>query len=147
MTPRTRRNIMTIAALAVVISVAAIHVLRPSPPIEERALVGSDISDLVTGREADGENADGLRFNIWFAADGRLEAAIDPTYASLKPGALGQAPERDFGRWSVEDDQLCLRWRRWDDGAPVCYSLTRTADGFRSYRDGKFISQFTLAGD
>ena len=42
---------------------------------------------------------------------------------------------RDRGRWWVKDDSLCVAWKNWTDGEPVCGAITQEGDWFFSQNE------------
>lgn len=62
------------------------------------------------------------RHEIWkFNSNGTLTGS----YSQTDAGSVAYTHEgNDRGRWTVENNSLCITWRKWDDGRKRCYELT-----------------------
>ena len=87
-------------------------------------LSGQQISDLVAGATVEIDTPAGTKLPVRYTQDGRLSGeARDLAWY------LGSAS--DTGRWWVDADQLCHKWRRWFNAEPQCMRLSREGRLFR----------------
>lgn len=53
--------------------------------------------------------------------------------------------EKNEGLWQVEEDQLCIKFKRWGYGDEVCYDVFKAGDEYRQYTtNGVLTSRFTV---
>lgn len=64
----------------------------------------------------------GGEFPLNYRAGGR----VDGDGEALGIGRWVQP--NDTGRWWIDGNQLCQQFETWYDGAPMCFTLTRTGD-------------------
>lgn len=107
------RNWAVAAAAALCLSAAA------APP-QEKPLSGAQIRAAISGKYVTDEHHWGHRYH----ADGRLERS--------------QSGRLLAGRWSVQDDRLCLLQPEISKVEPVCYRVFRSGDELQ-YRDDRYV--------
>lgn len=64
---------------------------------------------------------------VSFRANGTMSGT-----ASAQPASFNSSPasEKDIGRWQIQDDRLCQRWRNWLSGETFCVHISRTGETF-----------------
>lgn len=139
------RNASIIAG-AFVIATVGYWVSQGEAPPAAKVLSGADAGALVSGRTLNGVSAAGNAFMIVFSTDGVVEADVFPGDGGAEPAMTGETPITQRGAWWVEADRLCVRWRRWNDQAPVCYAIEAVEGGYRASLDGAVESEFTVLG-
>lgn len=73
---------------------------------------------------------------ILFSRDGKLSGRFTDVGYELG----------DTGKWSVEGDRLCTRWRNWDGGRKRCFTIFGIRDAFAaSGSDGLLGGRFKLS--
>ena len=104
------RALLLAAALAV-----------PALPVaaESVSLAGDELREAITGKTVY-LNISGFELPIRYLANGRMRGKMGAITASFSRGDGSQ----DSGKWWVENDQLCQKWRVWMNGEQFCYKLT-----------------------
>ncbi|HEX9715234.1 MAG TPA: pentapeptide repeat-containing protein [Desulfurivibrionaceae bacterium] len=73
------------------------------------------------------------------------EVAVIEMYANGKMYAVKSKTEKNEGKWSTEEDKLCLQFRRWGFGEELCYTVFRKGEEYNLYTDtGLKSSYFTI---
>lgn len=73
------------------------------------------------------------------------ETAVIEMYANGKMYAVKSKTEKNEGKWSTEEDKLCLQFRRWGFGEELCYTVFRKGEEYNLYTDtGLKSSYFTI---
>lgn len=50
------------------------------------------------------------------------------------------------GTWAIEEDTLCMKFKRWGGGDELCYSVYKVGEEYQQYTStGLLISRFTVA--
>jgi Bacterial SH3 domain len=106
-------------AAAACLCVAAVAEAEPSP------LSGKEISDLVAGATIEIDAPLGFKVPLRYTRDGQVFGEAS-TALSLILGAAS-----DTGRWWVEPNQICHKWKIWFSGYPQCFRMTK--EGQRYY--------------
>lgn len=53
--------------------------------------------------------------------------------------------EKNEGTWQIEEDQLCIKFRRWGYGDEVCHDVFKVGDEYRQYTaSGVLTNRFTV---
>ncbi len=66
-------------------------------------------------------------------------------YANGKMYAVKSKTEKNEGKWSTENDRLCLQFRRWGFGDRICYDVFRKGEEYDLYTEsGLKSSYFTI---
>jgi hypothetical protein len=73
----------------------------------------------------------GFELPIRYMGNGRMSGSMGTVAATLSMGD----PASDYGRWWIEDNQLCQRWTSWLEGQTHCYRLTRKGNSVQWFRD------------
>lgn len=89
-------------------------------PIQEKPLNGAQVRAAISGKYVTDEHHWGHRYH----ADGRLERA--------------ENGRRRSGRWSVQDNRLCLLRPEISKDQPVCYLVYRKGNELE-YRDDRYV--------
>jgi hypothetical protein len=100
-------------AAAACLCVTAIAEAEPS------LLSGQEISDLVAGATVDIDAPLGFKVRLRYTRDGRVFGETSTALVLI----LGAAS--DSGRWWVEPDQLCHKWKIWFNDYPQCFRMSR----------------------
>jgi hypothetical protein len=67
-------------------------------------------------------------------------------YGNGKLYAVKSKTEKNDGRWAVEDDQLCIQFKRWGYGDKICYAVTRDGSSYKLItKTGLESAYFTVA--
>lgn len=98
---------------------AACLAATAAPP-EEKPLSGAQIRTAISGKYVTDEHHWGHRYH----ADGRVERS--------------ESGRRRAGRWSVQDNKLCLLLPEISKDQPVCYGVFRHGDELE-YRDERYV--------
>jgi len=73
------------------------------------------------------------------------ETAIIEMYANGKMYAVKSKTEKNDGKWSTENDKLCLQFKRWGFGEEICYTVFRKGEEYNLYNStGLKTSYFTI---
>lgn len=73
------------------------------------------------------------------------ETAVIEMYGNGKMYAVKSKTEKNEGKWSTEDDKLCLQFRRWGFGEELCYTVFRKGEEYNLYTNtGLKSSYFTI---
>ncbi len=73
------------------------------------------------------------------------DTAIIEMYGNGKMYAVKSKTEKNEGKWSTEDDKLCLQFKRWGFGEEVCYTVFRKGEEYNLYTaTGLKSSYFTI---
>ncbi len=73
------------------------------------------------------------------------ETATIEMYANGKMYAVKSKTEKNEGKWSTEDDRLCLQFKRWGFGEQICYDVFRKGEEYNLYTaSGIKSSYFTI---
>ena len=73
------------------------------------------------------------------------ETAIIEMYGNGKMYAVKSKTEKNEGKWSTENDKLCLQFKRWGFGEEVCYDVFRKGEEYNLYTPtGVKSSYFTI---
>jgi len=105
-------------AAAACLCVAAVAEAEPSP------LSGQEMSDLVAGATVEIDAPLGFKVRIRYTRDGQVSGETSTALVLI----LGAAS--DTGRWWVEPDQLCHKWKVWFNDYPQCFRMTKDGQTF-----------------
>lgn len=73
------------------------------------------------------------------------ETAIIEMYDNGKMYAVKSKTEKNDGKWSTENDKLCLKFKRWGFGDEICYDVFRKGEQYNLYTEsGIKSSYFTI---
>ncbi len=73
------------------------------------------------------------------------ETATIELYGNSKLYAVKSKTEINEGRWYVEGDAFCLKFKRWGQGDKICYKVYQRGDEYRMYNKvDLFTGTFTL---
>ena len=73
------------------------------------------------------------------------ETAIIEMYGNGKMYAVKSMTEKNDGKWSTENDKLCLQFKRWGFGEEICYDVFRKGEEYNMYTPtGLKSSYFTI---
>ena len=86
---------------------------------QSNMLSGQKVQDLVTGAVVVIDTPVGTKIPIRYAIDGQL-------FGQARDLAWHLGSQEDTGRWWINADQLCHKWRRWFGGAQQCMRLQKT---------------------
>jgi hypothetical protein len=100
-------------AAAACLCVTAVARAEPSP------LSGQEISDLVAGATVEIDAPLGFKVRLRYTRDGQVSGETSTALVLI----LGAAS--DTGRWWVEPDQLCHKWKIWFNDYPQCFRMTK----------------------
>ncbi|MFA6498353.1 MAG: pentapeptide repeat-containing protein [Desulfurivibrionaceae bacterium] len=74
------------------------------------------------------------------------ETAIIEMYGNGKMYAAKSKNEKNEGKWSAENDKLCLQFKRWGFGDEICYTVFRKGEEYSLYTsNGIKSSYFTIS--
>ncbi len=62
-----------------------------------------------------------------FPLNYRLSGGVDGSGEALGLGRF--VKPNDKGRWWIDSDRLCQKFRNWYDGKPMCFELYHVKDG------------------
>jgi hypothetical protein len=105
-------------AVAACLCVAAVAEAEPSP------LSGQEISDLVAGATVEIDAPLGFKVRLRYTRDGQVFGETSTALVLI----LGAAS--DTGRWWVEPEQLCHKWKIWFNDYPQCFRMTKEGQTF-----------------
>jgi hypothetical protein len=109
---------------------ASLALLATAALAEPATLSGDALRQAISGKTIY-LNISGFELPIRYAANGRMSGKMGTIAASFSRGDGAS----DYGRWWVENDQLCQQWSSWMDGKLYCYKLTRSGSTVRWTRD------------
>jgi hypothetical protein len=110
-----RKLIVTLSASVLALSAAA---------AQEAALMsGSELKEAIGGRTVYLASPLG-EVPIRYMKNGTMVAST--SLALLD----GERTTTDSGRWWVQDDRLCLRWRNWMGSRPYCFIMQKAGGDF-----------------
>lgn len=89
---------------------------------EAKRLTASEIRALFRGSEMTATNAAGLRFTEQYKADG--------TFSAWTNRRDGSCCASDKGRWTVEGNQLCKQYERWQRGELRCSYILKAGETY-----------------
>lgn len=73
------------------------------------------------------------------------DTAIIEMYGNGKMYAVKSKTEKNEGKWSTENDKLCLQFKRWGFGDEICYGVFRKGEEYNMYTaNGIKSSYFTI---
>ena len=73
------------------------------------------------------------------------DTAVIEMYGNGKMYAVKSKTEKNEGKWSVENDRLCLQFKRWGFGDEICYDVFRKGEEYNLYTStGIKSSYFTI---
>ena len=73
------------------------------------------------------------------------DTAIIEMYDNGKMYAVKSKTEKNDGKWSTENDKLCLKFKRWGFGDEICYDVFRKGEQYNLYTEsGIKSSYFTI---
>jgi hypothetical protein len=73
------------------------------------------------------------------------ETAVIEMYGNGKMYAVKSKTEKNDGKWSTENDKLCLQFKRWGFGEQICYTVFRKGEEYHLYTStGLKTSYFTI---
>jgi len=73
------------------------------------------------------------------------DTAVIEMYGDGKMYAVKSKTEKNEGKWSTENDKLCLQFRRWGFGDEICYDVYRKGEEYNLYTStGIKSSYFTI---
>lgn len=73
------------------------------------------------------------------------ETAIIEMYGNGGMYAVKSKTEKNDGKWSTENDRLCLKFQRWGFGDKICYDVFRKGEEYNLYTNtGLKSSYFTI---
>jgi hypothetical protein len=107
----------------------------PALPVaaESVSLAGDGLREAITGKTVY-LNISGFELPIRYLPNGRMRGKMGAITASFSRGDGSQ----DSGKWWVENDQLCQKWRVWMNGEQFCYKLTLNGETVQWLRnDGR----------
>jgi hypothetical protein len=104
---------------AACLCVTAVAEAEPSP------LSGQEIGDLVAGATVDIDAPLGFKVRLRYTRDGQVSGE---TSAAL---LLILGASSDTGRWWVEPDQICHKWKVWFNDYPQCFRMTKDGHTYR----------------
>jgi Bacterial SH3 domain len=105
-------------AAAACLCVAALAAAERSP------LSGQQISDLVAGATVEIDAPLGFKVRLRYTRDGRVFGETSTALVLM----LGAAS--DTGRWWIEPDQICHKWKIWFNDYPQCFRMTKEGQTF-----------------
>jgi hypothetical protein len=105
-------------AAAACLCVTAVAAAEPSP------LSGQEIGDMVAGATVEIDAPLGFKVRLRYTRDGRVFGETSTALVFI----LGAAS--DTGRWWVEPDQLCHKWKIWFNDYPQCFRMTKEGQTF-----------------
>src|SRR6478736_3278145 len=82
-------------------------------------LSGQQVQDLVAGAVLEIDTPVGTKIPIRYAVDGQISGQARDLVWYL-------GSQEDIGRWWINANELCHKWRRWFDGEPQCMRLKKT---------------------
>lgn len=97
---------------------------------EAPALRGEQLRTAFLGRTVQISTPMGV-LAVLYRPDGTMQGTASQAQASLFVDSSGL---RDSGRWQVQGDHLCHRWRDWLSGQTFCVSITRAGDNAFHWR-------------
>jgi hypothetical protein len=86
---------------------------------EPYPLSGQEIRDLVAGATVEIDAPLGFKVPLRYTRDGHVFGEASTALALI----LGAAS--DTGRWWVEPDQICHKWKIWFNAYPQCFRMTK----------------------
>lgn len=100
-----RKQFVALSCLVILsLDVSAIEVNVSG--MADKQLKGSEISDVIKGKELNGTTVNGT-VQHFFKDDNRIDS-YNSGYS-------------DSGTWSIEGDQLCIKFKRWQDSCRYVY--------------------------
>ena len=73
------------------------------------------------------------------------DTAVIEMYGNGKMYAVKSKTEKNEGKWSTENDKLCLQFKRWGFGDEICYDVFRKGEEYNLYTStGIKSSYFTI---
>jgi SH3 domain-containing protein len=100
-------------AAAACLCVAAVAVAEPT------RLSGQEVSDLVAGATIEIDAPLGFKVRLRYTRDGQVFGETS-TAAGFMLGASS-----DTGRWYIEPDQICHKWKIWFNDYPQCFRMSK----------------------
>jgi Bacterial SH3 domain len=100
-------------AAAACLCVMAVAGAEPSP------LSGPEISKLVAGATIEIDAPLGFKVRLRYTRDGQVSGETSTALVLI----LGAAS--DTGRWWVEPEQICHKWKVWFNDYPQCFRMTK----------------------
>lgn len=97
----------------------------------------SDIQNRLIGNTIVGEAQDffGAAFKIYFHPDGSTRGVAEKFSITVT----------DFGRWAIEEDQICVQWSKWEGNGRLCRTTaTRGGEILMFDADGAVTSRQTI---
>ena len=106
-------------SLFALLAVAGAVALAAPAAAEGRKLSGAEIRSLLPRASIYRDSSRGRRLLIRFRADGTTMLASDRGYT-------------DTGRWTLKDDVVCSKWRKFRSGRRACFRVFH--DGGENFR-------------
>jgi Bacterial SH3 domain len=98
---------------------------------ESGTLSREQVRDLVAGAVVEIDTPVGTKIPIRYTVDGQLSG-------QARDLAWYLGSQEDIGRWWIDADQLCHKWRRWFDGEQQCMRLQKSGQTIHWLnKDGK----------
>lgn len=85
-------------------------------------LAGEDLKRTISGKEVYLATPFGGEFPLNYRADG----VVDGSGKAIGLGKFMQPT--DSGRWWVEGEKLCQKWKSWYDGKPFCFTVQNAGE-------------------
>lgn len=86
-----------------------------------------------------------VRGNTLIMEEYGVEAEVE-LYANGSLRAFKQdIKDQTRGLWSVEEDKLCMKFKRWGESDTLCYEVYKTGNEYQQYAStGLMVSRFTV---
>ena len=85
-------------------------------------LAGDDLKRTISGKAVYLATPFGGEFPLNYRADG----VVDGSGTAIGLGKFMQPT--DSGRWWVDGEKLCQKWRSWYDGKPFCFTVQNAGE-------------------
>ncbi|MEM7407616.1 MAG: hypothetical protein AAF458_20150 [Pseudomonadota bacterium] len=97
-----------------------------SVPAGYKLLDGAGVQASFANTTASGVSSrSGSPYKVYYGKDGALGGASGDQYEHT-----------DSGKWRVVEDQACLQWSRWRDGAEYCFWVAQADDkSLKAFRE------------
>ena len=92
--------------------------LAAGPAIASEKLSGDELKRTISGKEVYLATPFGGEFPLNYRADG----VVDGSGKAIGLGRFMQP--NDSGKWWVDGEKLCQKWKSWYDGKPFCFTVT-----------------------
>lgn len=99
---------------------AAAIVAVATPALSAEKLSGDDLKEAISGKQVYLATPFGGEFPLNYQTDGEVNG-------SGKAVGLGKFMQpTDSGKWWVDGDRLCQKWKTWYDGKQFCFTVQST---------------------